>query len=112
MKYTGTIVSVGKREAISDKFSKRTFILTDKTEKYPQTVEFEMQNDNTDFLDVYTEGMLVDVEFNIKGRQWTNPKDNQVKTFNTLVAWKISSPQQSDKGTAPHENNHKDFPFD
>lgn len=103
MKYTGTILSIGKREFISDKFSKRTFVLTDSAEKYPNTVEFEMQNDNTDFLDVYTEGMQVDIEFNLRGRQWVN-KEGVTKTYNTLVAYKIQAVAAPVKTT-------NDFPF-
>ena len=39
-------------------------------------------------LDVYNVGDQVEVFFNLRGREWTNPQ-NEVKVFNTLDAWKI-----------------------
>ena len=41
-------------------------------------------------LDNFKEGDQVEVFFNLRGREWTNPQ-GEVKVFNTLDAWKIES---------------------
>ena len=87
MKYTGTIVSIADTQNVSDKFQKREFIVTDKTEKYPQTISFECQQTHCGLLDSFRVGSLVDVEFNLRG------KDYKGRNYNTLVAWKISNVQ-------------------
>lgn len=88
MQVHGTILSIGHTQQVSDKFSKREFVLTiDQDKPYTQTVQFELHQTSTDIIDAYREGQEVSVDFNLKGRQWNGPEGT--KTFNTLVAWKI-----------------------
>lgn len=84
---TGTIKSIGQTIQVSDKFKKREFVL-ETTETHPQFILFELNQDKCDIIDVYHEGQKVSVEYNLRGRQWTN-NQGEVKTFNTLQAWKI-----------------------
>jgi hypothetical protein len=86
---TGVILSIGETQTVGANFTKRPFVLmTDETTQYPQYVEFELQGDRCDMIDAYQVNQKVVIDYNLKGRQWTNPQ-GQLKTFNTLVCWKI-----------------------
>jgi len=41
------------------------------------------------------------LQFNLRGREWTDPKNNQVKYFNTLEAWKIEKAGVVSSNSAP-----------
>jgi hypothetical protein len=89
MQVTGEIKTINLTENVSEKFKKREFVLiTDKSTQYPQTILFELQQDKCDIIDAYSVGQEVSVDYNLKGRQWTNTQ-GEVKTFNTLSVWKI-----------------------
>jgi len=89
MNITGIIVSIGETKQVSEKFSKREFVLkTDESSLYPNFIQLELQQDKCDIIDAYEVDQEVVVDFNLKGRQWTD-QQGVVKTFNTLVAWKI-----------------------
>lgn len=86
----GSIKFIGQTNQVSDKFKKREFwIQTDG--KYPQTVSIEAQQDFCDELDKFAEGENVTVQFDIRGREWVDPKTNQTKVFNTIKAFKIEN---------------------
>lgn len=94
MQVHGIIDSIAKEKQVSEKFRNREFVLiTEHKTQYPQTVLFELQQDRVDLIDPYKIGQEVSVDFNIKGRQWTNPQ-GEVKTFIQLVAWKIQPVNQ------------------
>jgi single-strand DNA-binding protein len=84
---TGTIKSIGDTIQVSEKFKKREFVI-ETEENYPQFILFELNQDRCDIIDAYQIGQKVTVEYNLKGRQWTN-NQGEVKTFNTLQVWKI-----------------------
>lgn len=85
----GIIKSIGNTISVSEKFQKREFVLeTDPDKPYPQTILFELQQASCDIIDAYKEGDSVSVDYNLKGRQWTD-KQGDVKTFNTIQCWKI-----------------------
>jgi len=88
MDMKGKIVRINPTVVVSDKFQKREFdILTD--DKYPQTVRFQLAQDKVSLIDAIPVGSDVTVDFNVRGREWSDPKDGTVKVFNTLDAWKI-----------------------
>lgn len=88
-KIQGVLISIGATQQVSDKFSKRAFvIMIDAQTQYPNYIEFELQQDRCDMIDVYTVDQTIEVSYNHKGRQWVNPQ-GEVKTFNTLSCWKI-----------------------
>jgi len=91
LQFTGTIDTIKETQQISDTFSKREFVLTDKDDKYPKFISFELVKDNCVLLDEYQTGQEVTVNFNLEGRKWMNPKTNEERTFNTLKVWKIES---------------------
>lgn len=88
MEYKGKIKKIMEEVKINEKFRKREFVLSDEAQSYPQTPVFEMQNDRCDLLNNFKEGDEVKIDFNIGGREWTNPQ-GEVKYFNTLKAFRI-----------------------
>lgn len=87
LKFKGTLTVIGNTNQVSDKFSKREFVVNDNS-MYPQEVQFEFTQDKCSELDLYKVGDEVEVSFNLRGRSWTNA-NGEVKYFNTLQAWKI-----------------------
>jgi len=85
----GTVKVIGDEQIISEKFKKRDFVLEDNSGQYPQVISFQLAQDKGALVDGYNLGDEVTVYFNLRGREWTSPKDGLVKYFNTLDAWKI-----------------------
>ena len=70
MNIEARIEKIMDEQVISDRFRKREFVVQTK-EQYPQTLCFEFTQDKTSVLDAYQAGQEVNVEFNIRGREWT-----------------------------------------
>ena len=87
MQVAGKLVVINATQVVSEKFSKRTFVV-ETADQYPQQIEFQLTQDKCEYLDAYKVGEQVNVSLNIRGRAWTNPQ-GEVKYFNTLEAWKI-----------------------
>ena len=85
----GKVKVVGTTLQISETFSKREFVVTDDTNMYPQDIMFQLTKDKCNLIDSLVIGDEVEVSFNLSGKEWVNPKDNSVRYFNTLDAWKI-----------------------
>lgn len=90
---SGIIKKIFPKEDITEKFSKQEFVVEIPGE-YPQTVIFQCTNGKIAELDKVAEGSEVTVDFNLRGREWTN-QQGEVKYFNTLEAWKITVAQNS-----------------
>ena len=100
-KIIGSIKVLGETKQFSAKFSKRDLVLTDSESMYPQDILFQFSQDKCQILDMYKEGEIVEISFNLRGREWANPESGEIKYFNTLDAWRIEK-------TQPNEvNNHK-----
>jgi hypothetical protein len=85
----GKVKVVGTTLQISEKFSKREFVVTDDTNMYPQDIMFQLTQDKCNLIDSLAIGDEVEVSFNLNGREWVNPK-GESKFFNTLDVWKIN----------------------
>lgn len=79
----GTITKVLDKEQVG-KLTKQVFVIKTQ-DKYPQDVAFELYNDKCDLLKNFKENDLVEVSFNIRGREWKG------KYYTSLAAWRISS---------------------
>lgn len=88
MQTIGTITTIFDTQVISEKFSKREFVLTTE-DKYPQEVLFQTVNDNCDKLEPFLGGEKVTVDFNLRGKGY-DKKDGTKGYFNSLDAWKIT----------------------
>lgn len=83
MQITGTIKHVFDTEQISDKFKKRTVVLTTKDGEYEQHIPVEFVQDNTDKLNDVGEGQEATIHINLRGREWNG------KYFVNVQGWKI-----------------------
>jgi hypothetical protein len=90
MQLQGKLVEIFATQEVSEKFSKREFVVEyAENPSYPEYIKLEVVNDKVSILDNYKVGDSVDVAFNLRGRSWTD-KTGKVSYFNTLVCWKIS----------------------
>ena len=55
---------------------------------YPQFVLFQTTQKKVEILISFKVGDFVQVEFNLRGREWISPS-GEYKYFNSLEAWKI-----------------------
>jgi hypothetical protein len=118
MTITGVLKVKKDTHVVSDKFSKREFVVTDNSSQYPQHISFQLTQDNCGVLDNFSEGQTVTVDFAIKGREWTSPQ-GEIKFFNTLEAYKLTAngqaavPVTSDNLSAPgmQPGGSSDLPF-
>ena len=119
-KLTGSIVTIKETEQVTEKFSKREFVIEDASSMYPQMILFQAAQDKCAMLDNFAEGETVEVSFNLRGREWTNPKpkkgEDPVRYFNTLDAWRIESVSNNADGTESSTPSEKqtesdDVPF-
>lgn len=85
----GELKVIGDTQQVSDSFKKREFVVVDASGQYAQTISFQAVQDRVDLLNNLKVGDNVEVTFFLRGREWTNPKDNTVRYFNSLDAWKI-----------------------
>jgi uncharacterized protein DUF3127 len=117
MDVTGKLHAKFDTQKVSDKFQKREFVLiTEWNTPYPQYVAFQVTQDKCDILDSFTEGTEVQVQFNLRGREWNGPQG--VKYFNTLEAWRIVdiNAEHHHANSAPtfnsgNPNDQDDLPF-
>jgi single-strand DNA-binding protein len=65
-------------------FTKREFVVTVEDGKFPQDICFETVKDKTTMLDGLSEGEMVTVSFDIRGREYNG------RYFNNLQAWKVT----------------------
>jgi len=100
MEVIGTLKVKFDTQKVSDRFSKREFVLTTEANTpYPQHVSFQLTQDKCGELDAYNVGDEIRVQFNLQGREWNGPQG--IKYFNTLDAWKI---QKAAQGSSTQKN--------
>jgi hypothetical protein len=92
-KLTGTVKLINETQQISEKFSKREFVISETSSMYPQDILFQATQDKCSLLDSVKVQDQIEVSFNLKGREWTSPT-GEVKHFNTLEAWRIEKAGQ------------------
>jgi hypothetical protein len=90
-KAKGVVKTIGPTVNVTEKFSKREFVIEMKDGMYPQSIQFQMAQDKCSLLDTVGIGQDVEVSFNLRGREWTDPKTGQIKVFNTLDAFRIEA---------------------
>ena len=83
-------------EQKSERFKAREFVIEVEDGQYPQLVKFQLTQDRCDALDPFEEGDMVNVHFDLRGRQW------QDKFFTNLNAWRLEAKQPAaSTGSAP-----------
>jgi hypothetical protein len=89
-------------QQVSEKFKKRDFVVTDNSSQYPQHVTFQLLQDRCGLIDAFQLGQEIKVSFNIRGREWADPKSGETKYFNTVEAWRI----EGTAAAAPAQPTH------
>ena len=101
MEIKGKIKKISETVQISERFRKREFVVEySSNPDYPQPLQFEMVQDRCELLDSFQEGQQVEISFDLRGREWTNPQ-GQVKYFNSLQAWKLVAENHSVESPPP-----------
>lgn len=116
MELQGKLIKKFATQAISEKFSKREFVIEVENKKNPQyndKIKLELTQDNCDLIEKFNLGSEIKVSINIKGKEYTNAKQ-EVNYFNSIQAWKIESVgsnyQMSDTMSDAIANSN-DLPF-
>ncbi len=100
MEVIGTIKVKFDTQKVSDRFSKREFVITTEANTpYPQQVIFQVTQDKCTLLDSFNEGEEVKIQFNLRGREWNGPQG--LRYFNTLEAWRIERMTGGAQAAAP-----------
>lgn len=95
----GNLKVKGETTAVSDKFTKREFVLiTDMSSQYPQYISMQLTQDKCALLDNFQVGDEMKVSFNLRGREWNGPQG--LRYFNSLEAWRL----EKASATAPSNN--------
>ena len=103
MKIQGTLHRKFDTEQKTPTFRVREFVLKyEDNPLYPQFIKFQVTQDRCDTLDSATDGMKLEIDFDIKGREWTAP-DGTVRYFNTIEAWRFTPIQQQAQAAASNE---------
>lgn len=89
MKLQGTIKVKKDTQIVSDKFSKRELVLTVQDGTFYNDILIEFNNAQCSLLDAFNVNDFVEVDINLKGREWINPQ-GEAKYFNTINGWKIT----------------------
>jgi hypothetical protein len=90
MEVQGKIKIIGEAKEFGANAFKKAELILDVTEnpQYPQFVNLEFTQDNTDLLSKFKVGDDVKVSINLGGREWINPQ-GEAKYFNSIKGWKI-----------------------
>ena len=91
----GAVKLINEIKVISDKFSVREFVITTLDSKYPQDILFQAVNDKMDAVAPLKVSQVVDVSFNLRGREFNG------RYYNTLDVWKITPDKEYLNETSP-----------
>ena len=83
-KAEGKVVKIFDAEQKSASFQAREFVIEVADGQYPQMVKFQLVQDKCALVDDYAEGDNIEVEFDLRGREWNG------KYFTNLQAWRIN----------------------
>ena len=116
MKVNGTIKLINDTVTFDSGFRKRELVVITK-EQYPQELLIQFIQDKCDILNQYSKGDLVDININLKGREWINP-EGASKYFNSIEGWRIEKSETIEDAAAvtpsveqPTGENDDDLPF-
>lgn len=103
----GRVLVVFETKHISERFSKREFVIEANDGRYSQMVLFESSGHVIEELDMYRDGDDIRVHFNVRGREWRSPK-GETKYFNSLHAWKLERVGVAPTRSAPSAGYRSD----
>lgn len=80
----GTLVKMMDRQDFPSGFYKRDFVVRSE-EQYPQDVKFTLTKERVEMLDQFQEGQIVEVGFDIRGREYNG------NYYVDLNAWRMKA---------------------
>ena len=83
-KAEGKLEKIFDTEQKSASFQAREFVIEVEDGQYPQMVKFQLVQDKCALVDDYSEGDRIEVEFDLRGREWNGTY------FTNLQAWRIN----------------------
>ena len=119
---TGKLILKEDIQQVTASFQKRDFVIEVENERNPQWNDFikvQLTQDRCDLLQNVSEGELIKVHFNLRGRKWE--KDGKVSYFTNLEGWRIEKvtvenevpamPEYKVEDIPPIEGSPDDLPF-
>ena len=91
----GKIKLISETQSFPSGFTKREFVVTTSSDKYPQDLKFEIVKDKCSLLDSFDAGQEVQVTFDIRGNEYNG------KYFVNLSCWKIQAANGGSGGSEP-----------
>lgn len=88
MEISGKLYKKFDAKQITERFTKRELVVEIEDGRYPQLIMFQLTGKRIDILDDFQEGDAVNVEFSLRGREWTSPQGD-IKYFNSLEVWSL-----------------------
>jgi hypothetical protein len=104
MELNGKLHAIFEIKEKTPTFRTREFVVEVVDEKFSQYqyIKFELVNDKCKLIDNFKLGQSITVNFNITGREWTNPEGEKIY-FNSLRAWKIDLAETEDYPSSADE---------
>ena len=99
----GKLHTIFPTKQVSERFSKREFVLELADQKFPQTVLFQLTGDRCSQLDGMQTGDGCASGSSLRGREWRSPQ-GELKYFNSLDVWKIE-PVRAQQGRGNSTGN-------
>lgn len=106
---TGRLHVAYETKQVSERFTKREFVVEVADGRYPQFVLFQLSGDRCSQLDDYQIGDAVSVTFNLRGREWRTPQGD-TKYFNSLDVWKIEAARSAESPRGRRASQEAPFP--
>jgi hypothetical protein len=79
----GLLHKVFETENKTDTFQTREFVIETEDRGYKNYIKFQLTQDRCQIIDGYSEGQIIKVGFDLRGREW------QGRYFTNLNAWKV-----------------------
>lgn len=89
LRVTGTVKQVFPTETKGTFTFRMLWLTIDPTSQYPQTIEIQFAQAKTSLLDGVNAGDEISVDFNLRGRSWLSPQQEE-KVFNTVQGWRVT----------------------
>lgn len=106
MEISGIVKHIYPVKQITEKFTKRDFIVTtDFDQQYPQDVIFQLVNTKTDLIEGYKAGNEIKIFFNLRGKSFAG-NDGELKCFNNLDCYKIDGKKAYNAPAASSPQKH------
>jgi hypothetical protein len=92
---TGTLFEIFPALKLSDKFTKREFILEVLEGRYPEFIKFQLINDKCDLIEPFQKGQAVTISFNLKGKP-VQDRNGNTQFYTNLDCWRVQAASATD----------------